>query len=108
MPKSGTSMATRHGAGAAALYLESHADALPSEVAPPITANATSRILNGISGGSPNLLLFTGGFSLGNPIPPTIRPAVTSHPSPRSHTAAARDLYDAPSMRRRPPMTQGS
>src|SRR6185503_19096227 len=56
--KSGTSMATPHGTGAAALYLESHPNATPSEVAQAITTSATARILNGIPRGSPNLLLY--------------------------------------------------
>jgi subtilisin family serine protease len=58
--KSGTSMASPHAAGAAALYLESHSAALPAEVTQAIVNGATpGRVLN-VGVGSPNLLLFVG------------------------------------------------
>ena len=57
--KSGTSMASPHVAGAAALYLEDHPNASPSEVFDAVIDNATSGRLSSIGTGSPNLLLYT-------------------------------------------------
>lgn len=56
---SGTSMASPHAAGAAALYLETHQSASPAEVVQAITSSATSGVLSDIGAGSPNLLLYT-------------------------------------------------
>lgn len=61
---SGTSMATPHVAGVAALYLESNPSASPATVKAAILNGATSGVLTGIGSGSPNLLLnslLTGG-----------------------------------------------
>jgi subtilisin family serine protease len=56
---SGTSMATPHVSGAAALYLQSHPDAAPAAVASALIAAATlNKILNA-GPTSPNRLLFT-------------------------------------------------
>ncbi len=57
---SGTSMATPHVAGAAALYLQTHTSATPAIVSAALTSNATSGVLTSIGKGSPNLLLYTG------------------------------------------------
>jgi subtilisin family serine protease len=62
---SGTSMATPHVVGAAALYLADHPAALPSEVASALTTNATSGVVKSGGTGSPNLLLYTGTASGG-------------------------------------------
>ncbi|MDF1604806.1 S8 family peptidase [Nocardioides sp. YIM 152315] len=56
---SGTSMATPHVAGAAALYLEAHPGASPAAVTDVLLAAATPGVLSGTNG-SPNLLLNTG------------------------------------------------
>lgn len=56
---SGTSMASPHVAGAAALYLETHRSASPADVAAAITANASQSVLTNTGAGSPNLLLYT-------------------------------------------------
>jgi subtilisin family serine protease len=73
---SGTSMATPHVAGAAALYLQTHPSASPAEVALALKSYATSGTLTGIGTGSPNLLLYTQG-SGGSPPPPPPPPTDT-------------------------------
>ncbi|WP_419183778.1 S8 family peptidase [Streptomyces albidus (ex Kaewkla and Franco 2022)] len=54
---SGTSMASPHTAGVAALYLADHPDASPTEVRDALVANATSDKVQDPMTGSPNLLL---------------------------------------------------
>jgi aqualysin 1 len=55
---SGTSMASPHVAGVAALYLQGNTGAAPSTVRSAIYNNATTGRLSGIGSGSPNRLLF--------------------------------------------------
>ncbi len=69
---SGTSMATPHVAGAAALYLQSHPTALPAEVTSAILDDTTPGVVAGAGGGSPNRLLYTAGTGA----PPTDQPPV--------------------------------
>ncbi|GIW35309.1 S8 family peptidase [Meiothermus sp.] len=56
---SGTSMATPHVAGVAALYLQSNPTATPATVRNAIVGNATSGVVGSPGRRSPNLLLFT-------------------------------------------------
>ncbi|WP_030204732.1 S8 family peptidase [Streptomyces sp. NRRL S-87] len=56
----GTSMATPHVTGAAALYLAGHPAAAPADVAAALTGRATPDRLTDVSSTSPNLLLYTG------------------------------------------------
>ncbi|HEY9283455.1 MAG TPA: S8 family peptidase [Pyrinomonadaceae bacterium] len=56
---SGTSMATPHVAGAAALYLQNNTSASPATVANQIVSTATTNVLTGIGTGSPNRLLYS-------------------------------------------------
>ncbi|MFF3502819.1 S8 family peptidase [Streptomyces sp. NPDC003247] len=54
---SGTSMATPHVAGAAAIYLASHTSATPAQVASALTSGATTGVVTSAGTGSPNRLL---------------------------------------------------
>ena len=74
---SGTSMATPHVVGAAALYLNANPNATPSQVASALTGNATPNTITlhsrSASNGTPNLLLYTGFIGGGgsDPVPNT-------------------------------------
>ena len=57
---SGTSMATPHVVGAAALYLADHPDASPADLATALTEAATPDKIQNPSEGTPNKLLYTG------------------------------------------------
>jgi subtilisin family serine protease len=56
---SGTSMASPHVAGAAALYLQGTTNVAPGTVASALIANATTGVVGNAGSGSPNRLLFT-------------------------------------------------
>lgn len=58
----GTSMASPHVAGVAALYKEENPSATPAAVANWLTDTATPDVLSGLGQGSPDLLLYTGGL----------------------------------------------
>ena len=57
---SGTSMASPHVAGAAALYLQNNPTATPAQVRSALTSNATSAAIPNAPTNTPNLLLYTG------------------------------------------------
>ncbi|MGH3377080.1 MAG: S8 family peptidase [Actinoallomurus sp.] len=59
---SGTSMATPHVVGVAALYKEAKGDGSQATVTDWITSNATKDAVSGVPAGTPNLLLNTGGL----------------------------------------------
>ncbi|MCB1555091.1 MAG: S8 family serine peptidase [Xanthomonadales bacterium] len=67
---SGTSMASPHVAGAAALYLASNPNATPAQVTAALTSNATPSKVTSAGSGSPNLLLYTGSGGTTPPPPP--------------------------------------
>ncbi len=83
---SGTSMASPHVAGTAALYLSMNPTALPDAVTQTIVENATSGLVGNPGSGSPNLLLYSlvGG---GTPPPPPPGPDAV-----RAHVAAVAPL----------------
>jgi subtilisin family serine protease len=68
---SGTSMATPHVAGVAALYLQGAPTASPSTVANAITSTATTGVVSGAQTGSPNRLLYSPLSGGGTTPPPT-------------------------------------
>ncbi|MGL4649962.1 MAG: S8 family serine peptidase, partial [Caldilineaceae bacterium] len=95
----GTSMASPHVAGAAALYLQTNPGASPATVRQALVTNATSGRVTNAGTGSPNLLLFTGFIGAApstptatpvapsptptrTPIPPTATPRPTATPVP--------------------------
>jgi subtilisin family serine protease len=67
---SGTSMATPHVAGAAALVLAGTPTATPAQVASTLVADATSGVVGNPGSGSPNKLLFTTTGTTPPPPPP--------------------------------------
>ena len=69
---SGTSMASPHVAGAAALYVQAHPTASPTTVAGALVSSATTGVVANPGTGSPNRLLFTGpGDGATNPPAPS-------------------------------------
>ena len=68
---SGTSMATPHVAGVAALYLQGNRGATPSTVSNAITGTATTGVVTGAQTGSPNRLLYSPLTGGGTTPPPT-------------------------------------
>jgi len=71
--KSGTSMATPHVTGTAALYLEQNPGAIPAQVATALVANATEGRLQLNASDTPNKLLYTAFVSAsGDHTPPTV------------------------------------
>jgi serine protease len=75
---SGTSMASPHVAGAAALYLSANPGATPAEVAAALTTSATTGVISGLGAGSPNRLLYTRLGSTPQPTPTTPPPTTPS------------------------------
>jgi aqualysin 1 len=93
---SGTSQASPHVAGTAALYLQGHPAAAPAEVAQAILASATSGTLSALGNGSPNLLLFSA-FAAADPVPtPAPEPTPLPDPTPSPDPTPAPEPVDQP------------
>lgn len=87
---SGTSMASPHAAGVAALYLEGNAGAAPAQVSAALTTGAQSGVLQQLEPGTPDRLLRTS-FGSGSPAEPA--PQDPAQPAPGAPgTPADRDL----------------
>ena len=71
---SGTSMASPHVAGIAALYLQAHPTATPAQVKAAIVGNATAGKIVGVNG-SPNLLAYSGFIGGSAPVAAPAAPA---------------------------------
>ena len=87
---SGTSMASPHVAGAAALHLAANPTASPAQVASALTGKATTGVVTNAGSGSPNRLLFTGPAT--TPTPPT---SCAAQPYTGSFTASRQSAYPA-------------
>ena len=83
---SGTSMASPHVAGVAALALEANASASPAAVGLFVTANATAGRLTTLGSGSPNLLLFS--LAAGVPTEPPLPSVAVKSLSGKSSRAS--------------------
>lgn len=85
---SGTSMATPHLVGAAALYLSAHPSASPAQVQNDIINSATLNAISGVPSGTPNKMLYILPFLQSSAPAPAPAPATTLRPTTTTTTAA--------------------
>ncbi|MFL5350888.1 MAG: Ig-like domain-containing protein [Hyalangium sp.] len=69
---SGTSMATPHVTGAAALFLEGHPTATPADVQRELVNRGTHNAISYLDDASPNVLLYTGCMGSTDAVPPQV------------------------------------
>ena len=86
---SGTSMASPHTAGAAAVLLSQNPALTPSQVAGALVSNATAGVIAGATTGTPNRLLYTGADATAPAPAPAPAPTVTSVSPAAKGTAVA-------------------
>ena len=87
---SGTSMATPHVAGAAALYLQAHPTATPAEVAQALVSGASPNQLGLLGPGSPNLELYIAASGDGSLlVPPAPTPSLPAPTPPNAPPVAS-------------------
>ncbi|HVF41274.1 MAG TPA: S8 family serine peptidase [Gemmatimonadaceae bacterium] len=85
---SGTSMASPHVAGAAALFLQANPSASPAAVAQAVLSSSTADILQGLGAGSANRLLRSNAFGAAPPPPPPPAPPPPPPPSDAAPSAS--------------------
>lgn len=89
---SGTSMASPHVAGIAALYLEANPGATPAQVRDAIVGSATPNQLSSIGSGSPNLMAYSLAESGGEAPPPPVVSCPTGSEKFEANLVATNDV----------------
>jgi hypothetical protein len=85
---SGTSMASPHTAGAAAVLLSQNPGLTPAQVASALASNATAGVITGAGTGTPNRLLYTAAAAAAPaPVPAAPAPTVTAKAPAAGSTA---------------------
>lgn len=88
--QSGTSYATAHVAGAAAIFLASNPTASPAQVAQALLAAATPNVISNVRSGTPNLLVrVSGGGGTIEPPPPPPPPPPSGNAAPTASFTAS-------------------
>ena len=92
----GTSMASPHAAGVAALYLSAYPTAMPAQVTSAIVGGATPNVLSSVPAGTANLLLYSLLTGAGTTPPDTATTSPTPPPDSTSTTPPPSPTTDAP------------
>jgi PKD repeat protein len=93
---SGTSFASPHVAGVAALYLAANPSATPSQVSAAILGSAASNLVGSVGAGTPNLLLQSGVVGGATTPPPTDTTSTPPPPPPTSTPTATFTVNGCP------------